>query len=350
MTTTLTRSQHTHFPLRTLTNPLISHIASSSSSFSSLSTVQHHQQPSPSPSSLPDAFLIDKLLFRLKQNDFSSLRNHLLRSNSSSTLTLIPQLLQKCHNYPLLLPNLIQTIASTCPSPTVTSSMVHFLVQSKKLPEAQSLLLRIIRKSGVSRVEARKLREGSEAFRILRGKGLCVSINACNALLGAVVKEGSYERAKSVLDEMLGVGLCPDAATFNPMLVESCRQEDVCGAEKIFNEMLGRGVVPDLISFSSIVGVFSRNGELGRALEYFEKMKGAGLVPDTVIYTILINGQGRMQEAEMVLHKMIDKGINPDKSTYTSLINGHVSKDNLKEAFRVHDEMLQRGFVPDDKF
>lgn len=52
----------------------------------------------------------------------------------------------------------------------------------------------------------------------------------------------------------------------------------------------------------------------------------------------------------MVLHKMIDKGINPDKSTYTSVINGYVSKDNMKEAFRVHDEMLQRGFVPDDKF
>jgi hypothetical protein len=105
--------------------------------------------------------------------------------------------------------------------------MVHFLVQSKKLPEAQSLLLRIIRKSGVSRVEvidsllssssknlyqngivfdllirtyvqARKLREGSEAFRILRGKGLCVSINACNALLGAVVKVGWVDLAWNV--------------------------------------------------------------------------------------------------------------------------------------------------------
>ncbi|RHN57604.1 hypothetical protein MtrunA17_Chr5g0442251 [Medicago truncatula] len=106
-----------------------------------------------SPSSLPNALLIDKLLFRLKQNDFSSLRTHLLHSNSTLTLTLIPQLLQKCQNYPLLLPNLIQTIASTSPNPSIIATLIHFLVQSKKLPEAQSLLLRIIRKSGVSHVE-----------------------------------------------------------------------------------------------------------------------------------------------------------------------------------------------------
>jgi pentatricopeptide repeat protein len=37
-------------------------------------------------------------------------------------------------------------------------------------------------------------------------------------------------------------------------------------------------------------------------------------------------------------------------STYTALINGHVTQDNLNEAFRFHDEMLQRGFAPDDVF
>ncbi|XP_024640282.1 uncharacterized protein [Medicago truncatula] len=48
---------------------------------------------------------------------------------------------------------LIQTIASTSPNPSIIATLIHFLVQSKKLPEAQSLLLRIIRKSGVSRAK-----------------------------------------------------------------------------------------------------------------------------------------------------------------------------------------------------
>ncbi|GJU00539.1 alpha/beta hydrolases superfamily protein [Tanacetum coccineum] len=41
--------------------------------------------------------------------------------------------------------------------------------------------------------------------------------------------------------------------------------------------------------------------------------------------------------------KMIKKGLDPDRSTYISLINGHVSQENMKEAFRYHDQMLQRG-------
>jgi hypothetical protein len=126
MSKTLTLSRHTHFPLR-----IFKHTPSSSSSFSSLPLSQQ-----PSPSSLPNVLLIDKLLFRLKQNDFSSLRHHLVHSNLTLTLTLtiIPQLLQKCQNYPLLLPNLIQTIASASPNPTIIATLIYFLVQSKKLP------------------------------------------------------------------------------------------------------------------------------------------------------------------------------------------------------------------------
>ncbi|KAG7022125.1 Pentatricopeptide repeat-containing protein, partial [Cucurbita argyrosperma subsp. argyrosperma] len=49
---------------------------------------------------------------------------------------------------------------------------------------------------------------------------------------------------------------------------------------------------------------------------------------------------------------MIENGVNPDRATYSSLINGHVSQDNMKDAFRFHDEMLQRGlgyFISDPK-
>ncbi|RHN57580.1 putative pentatricopeptide [Medicago truncatula] len=138
---------------------------------------------------------------------------------------------------------LIQTIASTSPNPSIIATLIHFLVQSKKLPEAQSLLLRIIRKSGVSRakvidslisssssnlnsnqnvvvfdllirtyVQARKLREGFEAFQLLRKRGFCVSINACNALLGSIVKVRVY------LSEMEAKGFYADLVTYNTVI------------------------------------------------------------------------------------------------------------------------------------
>ena len=44
-------------------------------------------------------------------------------------------------------------------------------------------------------VQARKLREGSEVFCMFRSKGFCVSINACNCLLGGLVKVGQVDLA-----------------------------------------------------------------------------------------------------------------------------------------------------------
>ncbi|KAJ8510305.1 hypothetical protein OPV22_000739 [Ensete ventricosum] len=171
-------------------------------------------------------------------------------------------------------------------------AMIHDFVRKRRIAEAQALVLRLVRRRGASRaevvaalatsygrcvvpgsavfdllirtyVQARKPREAAEAFRLLKARGLFVSINACNLLLAGLVRMDWVDMAR-----------------------------DIYG-----------GIV-----------------EMG------------------------------MQEADSVFKRMVSRGVQPDGSTYTTLINGHVAVDNLKEAFRLHDEMLQRGFVPDDKF
>ncbi|GKA94390.1 pentatricopeptide repeat-containing protein [Tanacetum coccineum] len=75
-------------------------------------------------------------------------------------------------------------------------------------------------------------------------------------------------------------------------------------------------------------------------------MESQGLLLDVVTYNVILDGfcrQGKMHEADMIYRKMIKKGLDPDRSTDISLINGHVSQENMKEAFRYHDQMLQRG-------
>ncbi|KAF5177434.1 Pentatricopeptide repeat-containing protein [Thalictrum thalictroides] len=82
-------------------------------------------------------------------------------------------------------------------------------------------------------------------------------------------------------------------------------------------------------------------------------MESQSLVPDVLTYILLLYGfcqHGKMQDAEHIFRKMTQRDVKPDKSTYTSLMDGYVAQDNLKEAFRYHDEMLQIGFVPDDNF
>ena len=128
---------------------------------------------------------------------------------------LVVEVLSHCHDNLQLGRRFVDFLVLNClnfkHSSMALSAMIHVLVKCRRLSDAQALVLRMVRKSGVSPVEiveslisacgnfgsndsvfdllirtyvqARKLIEGAKAFRILRSKGFCVSINACNSLL-----------------------------------------------------------------------------------------------------------------------------------------------------------------------
>ena len=173
--------------------------------------------------SLSDSFLTEKILLNLKQGKPNSLLDFLFHSNSF----VVVEVLYRCRDNLQLGQRFIDLIASNWPnfkhSQQSFSAMIHILVRSRRLPDAQAVILRMVQNSGVSRVkivesliltyrncgsnplvfdllvrtyvQARKLRDGCEAFRVLKSKGLCVSINACNSLLGGLVKVGWVDYA-----------------------------------------------------------------------------------------------------------------------------------------------------------
>ncbi|RCV05846.1 hypothetical protein SETIT_1G115300v2 [Setaria italica] len=88
-------------------------------------------------------------------------------------------------------------------------------------------------------------------------------------------------------------------------------------------------------------------------------MRQDNILPDLIAFNTLIHGyvkEENMDEAFNVFNimekemKMGERGIEPDRYTYMSMINGHVAAGNSKEAFQLHDEMIHRGYAPDDKF
>jgi pentatricopeptide repeat protein len=143
-------------------------------------------------------------------------------------------------------------------------------VRSRRQSDAQSFILRMVRKSGVSRVEiveslvsvcdnfgsnslvfdllirtyvqARKLREGSEAFRALRSKGFCVSINACNSLLGGLVKVGWVDLAWEVYGEVVRSGIDLNVYTLNIMVNALCKDRKIDNVKLFLLKMEEKGV------------------------------------------------------------------------------------------------------------
>ena len=77
------------------------------------------------------------------------------------------------------------------------------------------------------------------------------------------------------------------------------------------------------------------------------------IVPDIISYTVLINGlcnKGQLENGCKILEDMDRKSMTPRVFIFyffnNTLIARHFKEGTLQEAFRLLDEMLNRGLVP----
>ena len=236
---------------------------------------------------------MEKILFSLKQGNPSPLRNYLFRLNP----LVVVEVLCHCRENLQLGQKFVDLIVLNCPnfkhSSQSLSAMVHVLVRSRRLSDAQSLILRMVRKSGVSRgeiveslvsmcdnlkwsslvfdllirtyVQARKLREGSEAFRVLRSKGFCVSINACNSLLGGLVKVGWVDLAWDVYGEVVTSGIDLNVYTLNIMVNALCKDQKIDSVKIFLLKMEEKGVFPDIVTYNTLINAYCHERLLDEA-------------------------------------------------------------------------------------
>ena len=321
---------------------------------------------------------MEKIFFSLKQGNTNSLRNYLFRLNP----LVIIEVLCRCRENLLLGQKFVDLIVLHCPNFKHTSqslsAMAHVLVRSRRLSDAQSLILRMVRKSGVSRgeiveslvsvcdnlgwnslvfdllirtyVQARKLREGSEAFRVLRSKGFCVSINACNSLLGGLVKVGWVDLAWEVYGEVVKSGIDLNVYTLNIMVNALCKDRKINNVKSFLLKIEEKGVFPDIVTSNTLINSYCREGLLDEAFEVMNSMPGKGLKPGLFTYNAIINGlckKGKYARAKEVLDEMLCNGLSPDTATYNTLLVEICRKDNIMEAEEFFNEMLCRGVIPD---
>ena len=84
-------------------------------------------------------------------------------------------------------------------------------------------------------VQARKLREGAKAFRILRSKGFCVSINASNSLLGGLVKIEWVGLVWKVYNEVVRARVELNIYTLNIMINALCKDSKISSVKSFLS-------------------------------------------------------------------------------------------------------------------
>ncbi|KAJ8620400.1 hypothetical protein MRB53_028929 [Persea americana] len=110
-------------------------------------------------------------------------------------------------------------------------------------------------------------------------------------------------------------------------------------------------------SMTIIVGGLCKKGEVKRARELVVEMSERGIKPNAVTYTILIDGLsglGRVEKAEKLFEQMSPGWSKQDFPVWTkqgilfhtSIIDASCRVGNMKRAFALFDECIDRGIDP----
>ncbi|KAK9939499.1 hypothetical protein M0R45_016194 [Rubus argutus] len=328
--------------------------------------------------SLSDSLLVEKVLLGLKQGKLNHLCNYLCRLNP----VLVVEVIFRCRENLQLGLKFIDLILLNCPnfkhSSQSLSAMIHILVRGRRVLDAQALILRMVRKSGVSHIEivdslvstyskcgsnslvfdllvrtyvqARKLREGFEALKALRSNGFCVSINAGNSLLGGLVKVGWVDLAWEVYGELVSSRIQLNVYTLNIMVNALCKDGKIDGFKLFISNMAEKGVCTDIVTYNTLINAYCREGLLEEAFQLKNSMASKGLRPELFTYNAMINGLckvGNYARAKEVLYEMLQIGLSPDTTTYNTLLVESSRKDIISEAKGIFHEMSCPGVVPD---
>ncbi|KAK1287713.1 hypothetical protein QJS10_CPB19g00721 [Acorus calamus] len=177
------------------------------------------------------------------------------------------------------------------------------------------------------------------------------AIGSAVAMYQRMSKDGNLRAARALLDEMIVDGLTPNTAIYNTIINGYKHQHDMKSAYELQRRMHEEGVACDLATYTTLLDGALKVGDLVCASQLYQEMVDYGIVPDEVCYTALIHGlcnNGLVENARKFLGEMDANNVPVRVLIYNMLIAGYFNERNVEEAFRLHDQMLDRGLVPND--
>ncbi|XP_047177027.1 pentatricopeptide repeat-containing protein At1g05670, mitochondrial-like [Vigna umbellata] len=139
---------------------------------------------------------------------------------------------------------------------------------------------------------------------------------------------------------MVEKGLTPNVVTYTTLVDGLCKRGEVDIANELLLEMSEKGLQPNVCTYIALINGLCKVGNIEQAIKIMEEMDLTGFYPDTITYTLwtLIGC------SKMIYKRMYAQGVMPDNNTYNILIKGHCKARNRKEAWFLHNEMVEERF------
>lgn len=179
-----------------------------------------------------------------------------------------------------------------------------------------------------------------DVFNAMRGTGLAPDKFTITALIKAVVKDGDFDVARTLLQDMKKAGIDADVVAYNTVIGALCQRSSWFEAKELVAEMESIGINPDSKTYGLLMNGLLKLKKPGPCLTLFESacadQRTAGLMENVQLYTTAITAAASLGDSDRafeLISRMNFAGVKPNMKTLTALISACVS-DN-KHAYAI---------------
>ncbi|KAJ0458326.1 putative tetratricopeptide-like helical domain superfamily [Helianthus annuus] len=192
----------------------------------------------------------------------------------------------------------------------------------------------------------------------LGGLKIKMSAVAYNSVLDALCKNGKFDVALKVFDEMLEKHNPPKLLTvnlgsYNVMVDGYCAEKRFYDAINVFESMGEKRCYPDTLSYNNLIEQLCENGLLGKAEELYNSMSEKGVSPDEYTFVALMDTcfkENRHDDAAVYFKTMVESKLRPNLGVYNRLIDELVKVGKVDEAKSFFDMMVPKLRMDDDSY
>lgn len=194
--------------------------------------------------------------------------------------------------------------------------------------------------------------EAAEVFCYMSRKGFSLQSSSFNLLVKGICESGNVDEAIRLRQWGYHSGTYCTSSSYTTImrgLLKADKRKDLL---VVLSQMLVEGCNLDLEAYCMLIQSLNLHNRIKDSVLLFNMMIGEGLVPDSKKLLEILSCISNKSHLRMILcsiDKLISNHeiINP--SMYNLLINGLMKEGNKREACRLLDLMLEKGWVPDSK-
>lgn len=170
-------------------------------------------------------------------------------------------------------------------------------------------------------------------------------------MLDACIKNGNMEKAIEIWEDMKKAGKHKNTVLYTTVIKGHGMRRDLGSALALFREMQVENVHCNNITYNSMVDVCINCNDLALAEQLVSEMKSNPQAPnpDKITYSTLLKGysfHGEMDKAFKVRDEMTDRGLDKDEQVYNTLIDTCVKANDWSSGVGFFEEMLKKGLQP----